>query len=88
MKIWTKIINGEKIKKDNVYPLNKLDIDSIYNNLESICLTLDEPLPIVLDKHIRHLNQFNCTTFLPSDFIEDVEFTKMVVEIFDDTPKK
>ena len=88
MKIWTKIINGEKIIKDNVHQLNKLDEPSIYSSLEEICLILDEPLPIVLDKHMRHLNQFSSTTFLPSDFIEDVHFTKMVLEIFDDNPKK
>ncbi len=88
MKIWTRIINGDKIIKDNVSPITKFDIDGIYTSLELICRELDEPLPIVLDKHIRHLNEFSTTTFLPCDFVEDVHFSKMVLEIFDDAPKK
>ncbi len=88
MKIWTKIILGEKIIKDNVHPITKFDIDNLYSSLEEICLILDEPLPILLDKHIRHLNEFSTTTFWPSDFVEDVRYDKMIIEIFDDNPKK
>jgi len=88
MKVWTRIIKGEKILKDNVSPITNLDIDSIYSTLESICRILDEPLPIILNKHISHLNEFSSTTFLPIDFVEEVGFNKMVLEIFDETSKK
>ncbi len=88
MKIWTKIIRGEKILKDNLYPIAHYDLNCIYTWLEEICHTLDEPLPIVLKKHISHINEFNSTTFLPADFVESVYFDRMVIEIFDENPQK
>ena len=88
MKVWTKVIKGEKIIKDNVTPITSVDLDSIYSVLEVICLALDEPMPIVLAKHLNHLNEFNSTTFLPMDFVEEVAFNKMVLEIFDENITK
>ncbi|MBR4270985.1 MAG: hypothetical protein IKQ31_04885 [Clostridia bacterium] len=88
MKIWTKIIKGEKILKDNVYTIEKFNLNYIYDWLEEICHILDEPLPIILNKHLSHINEFNSTTFLPADFVENVNFERMVIEIFDENPQK
>ncbi len=84
MQLWTKIILGEKILKDNIFKPTVFDYKALRDYLETICNELDEPTPVVLNKHIRHLNEFNNTHFRPEDFVEHVNFDKMVVEIFDE----
>ncbi len=88
MKIWIRTIDGEKIKKDLVYAPERFNLDAMHEYLEDICNTLDEPTPIILKKHLSHLDEFNNTVFKPIDFVEQVNFDKMIVEIFDENSHK
>lgn len=88
MKVWIKIIKGEKILKDFTYAPNNYSDSELHHYLEIACNELDEPTPIVLRKHLAHIKEFGNTTFKQLDFVEAINFDKMVVEIFDDKPKK
>lgn len=89
MKIWTKTIKGEKITKDIVWaPEGAFNYAAIKDYIEEICNILDEPTPIILNKHINHLNEFANTQFKQDDFVETIFFDKMVVEIFDENSQK
>ncbi len=88
MKVWIKIIKGEKITKDFTYTPEKYNDNELHHYLEIVCNELDEPTPIVLRKHLAHIKEFGNTAFKELDFVETIHFDKMVVEIFDDKPKK
>ncbi len=88
MKLWIKIIGDGRIKKQTIYSPERFDFDEILTYLEEACNILDEPTPLLLKKHLRHLSEFNNTTFKPVDFVEHVDFDKMVVEIFDENSHK
>ncbi|MBQ7978069.1 MAG: hypothetical protein IJ301_05750 [Clostridia bacterium] len=89
MKIWTKIIQGEKILKDSVWaPDGAFDYSCLGNYIEEICNKLDEPTPIILRKHLNHLNEFGNTHFKQEDFVESVFFDRMAIEIFDENSQK
>lgn len=88
MKIWFKLIQDEKIIKSFTYHPNLFDINKLTDYIEIACNELDEPTPIILRKHIQHLNEFNTTKFKQIDFVETINFDKMVVEIFDENFKE
>ena len=88
MKLWIKIINDGKIKKHVVYAPEHFNLGEILTYIEDACNSLDEPTPIILNKHLAHLNEFNSTAFKPVDFVEHVDFDKMVIEIFDENSHK
>lgn len=88
MKVWVKIIKGEKILKDYTYKPEKFNYSQLHNYLEIACNELDEPTPIILKKHLQHLKEFSNTTFKQIDFVESINFEKMVVEIFDENLQK
>ena len=78
----------DKIIKSFVLEPTVFQESEIEDYLKSICNEIDEPTPILLNKHFTHLQQFSNTTFTNNDFVETIYFDKMVVEIFDDKDKK
>ena len=88
MKIWLRTIVGEKAIKSYVLSPEHYSDNDIEEYINTICNEIDEPTPVLLNKHFVHLRNFNNTTFVPSDFVENVYFEKMRVEIFDENDKK
>ena len=89
MKIWTKTIKGEKIIKDIIWsPNGVFNLNDLASYIEEICNSIDEPTPIILRKHLNHLNEFSNTQFKQDDFVEKIFFDKMVIEIFDENSQK
>lgn len=48
----------------------------------SLCHDLNLSRPVILKKHVRELEQFSHTVFLPADFIESVGFDRLEIELY------
>ena len=82
MKLWIKIIKGEKITKNVLYEIKgTYDAKKLLEYLTDICFNLDSPRPIVIDKHIKEMQNFNHTIFKTNDFVEYVNFDKLWIEV-------
>lgn len=83
IKIW-----GKTLKKNKMVRSHTVEVDSVFDEqvamdgINDICIEFDIPRPIVLNKHIKDINEFLMVRFLPDDFIEKVDFDKFEVEIF------
>jgi len=81
MKIWAKVIQGEKIKKDLIHDYNVLLTEKNYEQcLYEIYRQLDVPTPITLKYHYKCFYEFNTVKYLPEEFVEKVAFTSLVLE--------
>ena len=81
VRIWAKVVKEEKILCDTIFEeFSSFNPDSFFDYIASICETLDIATPVILSKHIYHYINFNNATFLPSDFPEDIDFDKFVIE--------
>lgn len=88
-KLWAR-----KIKKnhlvDSIVVKNKEDISSLEKRekcLKEICQKLDISVPVWLNKHTQEFSQFKYVTFYPHDFIDEIDFDKLEVELMDDENK-
>lgn len=80
-KIWAKTISGDKITGDYMY-INgdKYDEREFNRYLVEICHEMDQPTPVLLKHHVRSFHSFNIVTFKKEDFVERVDFEKLVLE--------
>ena len=85
MKLWVKIIKDEKINahiiETNDLPMN---IDNYEETLTEVCHKLDLSTPVSLSMHFNSLVKFNITEYKARDFIEPIDFTKLVIENISD----
>ena len=73
MRIWAATRDMDKIIKEVVM---------------DFCHELDLSRPVLLKKHLNELNTFRHTAFLPSDFMEGVDFSKFTLQLFPEKKKK
>ena len=88
-KLWArKILRNQLI--DSIIVKNKEDI-SIYEKrdkcLKEICQKLDLSVPVWLKKHDLEFSNFKYVTFYPQDFIDDVDFDKLEIELIENDKK-
>lgn len=88
-KLWAKrirknhIIDSITVKnKEEITPNEKRD-----KCLKEICQKLDLSVPVWLNKHDLEFSQFKYVTFYPQDFIDEVDFDKLEIELIDDGNK-
>lgn len=82
MKMWGKIYIDNKIVKHHVINIENDYLTNLTMYLAEVCNELDIATPVVLNKHLDDLENYNNVIFLESDFVEQVSFDKFVVEIF------
>lgn len=81
MKIWAKVMKGDKILRDAIYEDGAgLNPASYKRALQDVCYTLDVSTPVTLPSHYKHFERFNRVKYLPRDFVEDVDFTAYILE--------
>lgn len=81
MKIWAKVLNGDKILRDTVYERElALTPSNFLKMLQEICYMLDVATPITLPSHFKHFEKFNRIKYIPRDFVEECDFTSFVLE--------
>ena len=81
MKIWAKVMVGDKIKKDVIYESElSLTPSNFQKMLQEIAYLVDVATPISLPSHFKHFEKFNRVKYIPRDFIEECDFTSFVLE--------
>lgn len=84
VKLWIKVIKDDKIVKDTVVEkFEKFDYSLFADYLSEGCYTLDLATPVVIKNHILNYAKYNVVRFLPSDFLESVDFDYVWVENLD-----
>ena len=88
MKIWAKVMKGDKILRDVIYE-NDLTLtpSNFQRTLQEISYKLDVATPVTLPTHYKHFERFNRVKYLPRDFIEEVDYTSFVLERVIEKPK-
>ena len=81
IKIWAKILKDNKIIKQTVYQKNEsMDYSEFLDYLIDIAYNLDIPTPVLIKTHIFNYAKYNTVRFLPQDFVDTVDFDKLVLE--------
>ena len=81
MKIWAKVMKGDKILRDVIYEKDlTLTPSNFQRTLQEISYKLDVETPVTLPTHYKHFERFNRVKYLPRDFIEEVDYTSFVLE--------
>lgn len=88
MKIWAKVMKGDKILRNVIYESElSLTPSNFTRMLQDISYKVDVATPVTLPTHFKHFEKFNRVKYLPRDFIEEVEFTSFVLERVIEKPK-
>jgi hypothetical protein len=85
MKVWAIVRTKQKIVRDVVleFPGGRpSSIEGWQPLLGELCQALHESRPVMLKKHLTHLVRFSRAEFLPSDFMETVDFDKLELVIY------
>lgn len=81
IRIWAKTIVKHKITKSYIYEsIDNFNKETFYLHMQEICHNLDIPSPVVLAYHINNYVEFNNCTFTQRDFVESINFDKLVIE--------
>ena len=80
-RIWTKVYQDDHIIKQYTYEgTEKFTYSEFFRYLADICDALDIPTPLLLKTHIFNYAKFRHVVFKRSDFLEGVDFDKLVLE--------
>ena len=81
VRIWAKVLIKDKIAKQTVFERDgDIDYSEFFNYLTNICETLDIPTPVLIKTHLFNYAKYNFVRFIPADFVETVDFDKLVLE--------
>lgn len=77
-------MKDDKIVKQFVYESDeKFTYSKFAEYISEGCYALDEATPLILRHHIMNFAKFNGVRFLPSDFVENVDFDRLQVDNLD-----
>lgn len=80
-RIWAKVIKDGKIKSQCVFERGgSVDYSEFFDYTREICEKLDIPTPIVIKTHLFNYAKYNVLTFRKDDFVEEVDFEKLIFE--------
>lgn len=80
-RIWAKVLKDDHIERQTVYENEtKFTYSRFFSYLADICDSLDIPTPILMKAHAFQYAKFNHVIFRPSDFMESVDFEKLILE--------
>ena len=76
--------SGKKTEQDVVEIPQKdaSEVENWHEALCELCSKLNLSRPVILDKHVNELLRFSHTVFRPDDFMEQVTFDRLEVELF------
>ena len=81
IRMWAKITKGQKIQKNLIYEsIDNFNKETFYLHIQEICHRLDIATPVVLNYHINNYVNFNNCFFSARDFVETINFDKLVIE--------
>lgn len=80
-RIWAKTTKGDRITRSYMYTLDDVfDENKLFEYVCAITHAMDIPTPIILQSHMHHFVHFNIAKFLPSEFVDDVDFDFFTIE--------
>lgn len=81
VKLWTRTVKDNKtILKHDFVREKDMEWADFFDYVREICHEMDLPTPVILKTHLFNFAKFNYVRFLPSDFIEQVNFDYLIVE--------
>ena len=81
VRIWAKVLKNNKIVKSFVYErLETIDYSLFFDYTRDICEALDIPTPVLIKTHLFNYAKYNNVRFTKADFVESVDFDKLVFE--------
>lgn len=83
--LWVKVMKKQKIDRQITA---ECDNKSVRTALDEVCKELDIPCPIWLGKQEREYENFRITSFSSDNFVESIDFSKLVIEYIEDPNKK
>jgi hypothetical protein len=86
IKLWGKIITNNKIKNQHVVVVNE-DIEyqeELKKCIIDICYNFDIQKPYWLNKNLIEYNKIKKTSFTQDNFIEEIFFDKLVIEVLEE----
>lgn len=80
-RIWAKVMKKDKIIKQTVLEKEgSLDYSLFFDYTREICETLDIPTPVIIKTHLFNYAKYNVLKFRKDDFVEKVDFDRLVFE--------
>jgi len=81
IRIWAKIIKKDKIVKQCIYEREgNMDYSLFFDYVSEICGKLDAPTPVIIKTHLFNYAKYNNVRFKADDFVEKINFDKLVLE--------
>ena len=83
-KLWVKELgDNNNIKKQQTFEFKQdFDCRLLFAYMQIISNELKIETPVILSKHISEIEFFKRVIFLKSDFIDEVNFSKLEVEVY------
>ncbi len=72
--------NHKTILKYDFVKDEDMQWSDFFEYVREICHAMDLPTPVILKTHLFNFAKFNYTRFLPTDFVESVDFDFLMVE--------
>ena len=85
-KLWARKIKDNKIIASlNIKNNEKISLSEKKDKcFKEICQKFDLSVPLWLEKHSNEFSKFKYVTFYQEDFIDDIDFDKLEIELIDD----
>lgn len=81
IRIWAKVLKNNKIIKQFVFErAESMDYSQFFDYLREICENLDIATPVLIKTHLFNYAKYNVVRFNKDDFMESIEFDKLVLE--------
>lgn len=81
IRLWAKTTKGQKLTRSYIYEsIDNFNKETFYLHVQELCHKLDIPSPVVLNYHIENFINFNNCVFTTRDFVESINFDKLVIE--------
>lgn len=81
VKFWVKVVkSNQTIAKYDFSRDADMQWSDFFDYVRDICFAMDLPTPIILKTHLFNFAKFNYVRFLPSDFVESVDFDYLMIE--------
>ncbi len=81
IRIWAKVMKNDKILKQYVFEKTEaMDYSLFFDYVREICETLDIPTPVIIKTHLFNYAKYNVLRFKQDDFVERIDFDKLVLE--------
>ena len=81
IKIWFKGYKKNNPKLSKVFDIK--DEEDLFDIVVLCCNEFDLPTPVILEKHKKYFNEFSLVKFSKADFVEQIPYEAIEVEIFE-----